>query len=88
MAGGVGVTRNVYIPFVVGINIAEWTSPPAILPKAFVAWRGLQPISKTPVGLYLVEWKNPVPEKVESIDFVSTVKDRGVPILVAVSGDK
>ena len=85
--GGAGTLEDVSVPLVTGRNIGEWTSPVDILPESFLGWDGLHPLSGKRVGLYLVPWTNKIPEKIVAVDFISTSTERGVPILVAISGE-
>jgi len=84
--GGVGTLQDVSIPLVSGRNIYDW-SVPRKLPGSFVAWQGVHPLSGNDCCLYLVEWKNEIPEEIKVVNFVSTTQGRGVPILVAISGE-
>lgn len=73
------------IPLIAGKNILDWNAP-LDLPEARVAWRHTCP--NFDIGLYRFRWQNPHPaEVIESIDFIST-KTTGIPVLVAITGEK
>jgi hypothetical protein len=85
--GGVGVTRENSIPLVGGRNVHHWINPKDILPEGFLAWQTHHPSLDLRVGLYLVEWPNPVDERIVGVDFLSDPKTGGVPILIGLSGE-
>ncbi len=75
---------HIEIPLIKGKNIADWWGPKD-LPEAKVAWSGENPESHQVVGLYIMPWANPNPDKlIKSIDFISG--SLPVPILVAITG--
>jgi hypothetical protein len=79
-------TRPVDLPLLAGHNVGPWDQPVADLPAALLAWTATHPRSKTPVGLYLIEWPNPEPAAaLADLEFISA--GTAVPILVAVTGE-
>ena len=69
-----------------GKNINDWWGPKDI-EEAPVAWAKEHPVTGQYVGVYLMEWENPYPDKIiNSIDFVSS--NVAVPILLAITGVK
>jgi len=71
----------------VGTEIADWYADPVALPEAQVAWTGQIADKPGPIGVYVMRWVNPYPEKVvSSLDFVSA-GGGPVPVLIAVSAE-
>jgi beta-galactosidase GanA len=67
-----------------GRNIGDWTSP-GDLPEARIAWVGQNP-SNSQVGVWLMTWENPHPEKIiKTIDFISKGTG-GINGLIAITG--
>lgn len=77
---------TVKIDIVGGINIGDWWFP-VDLPQANVGLIIENPLNHK-VGLWVMPWDNPWPEKkIATIDFISEFGDI-VPVLVAISGEK
>ena len=76
------------IDLIGGKNIAEWWGPHRDIEETQLAWAEKHPITGQYVGIYLMEWNNPHPDKtINSIDFVSS-NNVSVPILLAITGVK
>ncbi|MCX7599194.1 MAG: hypothetical protein N2512_10055, partial [Armatimonadetes bacterium] len=79
---------SVRVPLHVGVELADWYVEPKPLPGARVAWRGYIADKPGPIGVHVMRWVNPYPEKlITAMDFVSACKDP-VPVLMAVTIEK
>ncbi|MBI2301756.1 MAG: hypothetical protein HYU66_22870 [Armatimonadetes bacterium] len=72
-------TRQV-IPVRVGLEVADWYVDPHPLPLAEVAWRGHVDDKPGEIGLHMLRWANPWPDK--PITDVSVVSAGGAPVAV------
>jgi hypothetical protein len=84
-----GTTREV--PVKVGIDVRGWWGLPGEpLRNAVVGWRGANPMYPSVTNaVYIMKWDNPIALglPIKSIDFISTGSS-GVPILIAITGEK
>ena len=82
--------ESVELPLRTGENIRDWwMDAGASLPGAEMAWTGVNPESEAEgkvLGLQLLTWENPQPERVvESVVFRSGMDEVARPFLVAVT---
>ncbi len=76
------------LPLRTGVELADWYAEPGDLPYAQVAWRGPGTDKQGDIGVYVMRWVNPHPEKtIATLDFVSAQREP-VPVLIAVSAEK
>lgn len=69
-------------------NVADWWHPHD-LPSASVAWQGPQPEGGGTVGIWMMRWQNPHPERrIATVDFVWRASGRGVVALLAITAEK
>jgi beta-galactosidase len=78
----------VEVPVRLGSEVQGWSSPPANLPNAKVAWSGKNDVCPNLVSVYTTAWQNLHPNNsIDSVKMVTGGED-GVPILIAVTGAK
>jgi len=83
-----GTTREV--PVKLGIDVRGWWGLPRELINAVVGWQGANTMYPSVTNvIYIMKWENPIASvpPITSIDFISTGSS-GVPILIAITGEK
>jgi len=79
-------------PILYGVNTSDWWWP-QLLPKAAVAWRGENEVSRQSpdrgLQLYATSWRNPHPEKrIETIVMRTAAKELAAPFCLAITADR
>ena len=87
-AGGEGLFEADTIPLKVGVNLADWfIRGGAVLPRAKLAWSGVDERIPNPIGVWMFEWTNPQPQaEIRTLVF-RTGNARTIPALIAVTGE-
>jgi len=75
------------IELVGNVNLADWWHP-RDLPGAALGWKDGHPISGGEVGVWMMRWQNPHPnKKITTIDFAWLRKGRGIVALFAITAE-